>query len=96
MVYSHQYDRGSMLGEKWCSGVEEGDGGDVPSISTSLGCRLVPRHLEQMHCPIQDQVASGMGTGNRLTVRMVAKMLAMEVLLEVAARRGGLQLIKGW
>ena len=48
-----------------------------------------------MHYAVQDHVALGMGTHDWLTVRMVAKMLAMEVLLEVAASRESLQAITG-
>ena len=44
---------------------------------------------------VQDHAAPGMGTHDKLTVRMVAKMLAMEVLLEVAASRESLQAITG-
>jgi len=39
----------------------------------------------QMHFASQGNVAPGMGTHDRLTVRIVAEMLAMEVLLKVAA-----------
>ena len=49
----------------------------------------------QMHYAVQDHVAPGMGTHDWLTVRMVAKMLMMEVLLEVAASRESLQVITG-
>ncbi len=47
----------------------------------------------QMHCAVQGSIAPGMGTYDRLTVRMVAEMLAMEVLFEVAATRESLQAI---
>ena len=40
----------------------------------------------QMYGAIQDNVAPGMGTCDCPTGRMVAEMLAMEVLLEVASR----------
>ena len=50
----------------------------------------------QMHCAGQDHVALGVGTRDLLTVRMVAEMLAAEVLLEVAARREGLQPFNVW
>lgn len=49
----------------------------------------------QMHCAVQGHVAPGMRARYQLTVRMVAKMLAMEVLLEVAARRESLQPVSG-
>ena len=49
----------------------------------------------QMHYAVQDHVAPGMGTRDWLTVRMVAKMLTMEVLLKVAASRESLQVITG-
>ncbi len=49
----------------------------------------------QMHFAVQGNVAPGMGTYDRLTVRIVAEMLAMEVLLEVTARRESLQAISG-
>jgi len=51
------------------------------------------RVLWQLHCVVQDRVALGMRARDRLTFRMVAKMLAMEVSLEVTARRKGLQSI---
>ena len=49
----------------------------------------------QMYYAVQDHVAPGMGIHDWLTVRMMAKMLAMEVLLEVAASRESLQVITG-
>ena len=49
----------------------------------------------QMHCAVQDHVALGMEARNWLTIRMVAEMLTMEVLLEVAARRESLQPVSG-
>ena len=49
----------------------------------------------QMHCALQGYVASGIETRDRLTVGMVAEMLTMEVLLEVAASREYLQAISG-
>jgi len=39
----------------------------------------------QMHFAVQGYVASGMGTHDRLTVRMMAEMLSMKVFFEVAA-----------
>ncbi len=50
----------------------------------------------QIHYAFEDHVASGVGTRDRLTVWMVAEMLAMEVLLQVAARRERLQPFKVW
>ncbi len=44
----------------------------------------------QMRCAVQYHVAPGMGARDWLTVGMVAEMLAMEVLLEVAASRKSL------
>lgn len=49
----------------------------------------------QMHYAVQDHVASRMGTHDWLTVRMVAKMLMMKVLLKIAASRESLQIITG-
>ena len=49
----------------------------------------------QKHCAVQDHVAPGMGARDWLTVWMVAEMLAMEVLFEVAASRESLQAIGG-
>ena len=49
----------------------------------------------QMHCALQDHVASGIRARDRLTVGIVAEMLAMEVLLKVAASRECLQAISG-
>ncbi|KAI4089535.1 MAG: hypothetical protein L6R37_008028, partial [Teloschistes peruensis] len=49
----------------------------------------------QMHCAVQDHVAPGIGARDRLTVGMVAEMLAMKMLLEVAASRECLQAISG-
>lgn len=43
-----------------------------------------------MHCVIQNRIALVMGTHNWLNVWIVAEMLAMEVLLEVAASRESL------
>ena len=58
----------------------------------SSGCLMYHfRMVLQMLCAIQADVAPRMGARDRLTVRMVAKMLAMEMLLEVAARRECLQ-----
>ena len=48
-----------------------------------------------MHFASQFDVAPGMGARDWLTVWMVAEMLAMEVLLEVAASRECLQAISG-
>ncbi len=39
----------------------------------------------QMYFVVQGHVAPGMGTHDRLTVQIVAEMLAMEVLFKVAA-----------
>lgn len=47
----------------------------------------------QVHFACQGHVAPGMVTHDRLTVRMVAEMLAMEVLFEVATTRKSLQAI---
>ena len=41
----------------------------------------------QIHCAVQHHIAPGMGTRDWLTGRMVAEMLAVEVLLEVATSR---------
>lgn len=49
-----------------------------------------------MRYAFEDHVAPGMGSGDWLTVWMVAEMLAMEVFLEVAARRKSLQPVSGW
>jgi len=38
----------------------------------------------QMHFIVQGHVVPGMGTYDRLTVQIVAEVLAMEVLFEVA------------
>ncbi len=52
----------------------------------SSGCLMYHfRVVLQMLCAIQADVAPRMGARDRLTVRMVAKMLAIEMLLEVAA-----------
>lgn len=48
----------------------------------------------QVHYAVQGNVATGMRTGNRLMDRMVAEVLAMEVLLEVAATSESLQAIR--
>lgn len=45
----------------------------------------------QIHCAVEDHVAPGVGARNRLTVRMMAEMLAMEILLEIAVTRESLQ-----
>lgn len=45
----------------------------------------------QLHCADQNNVAPWVGTRDRLTVRMVTEMLAVEVLLEVAATGERLQ-----
>ena len=47
----------------------------------------------QKHCTVQDHVAPRMGARDWLTIRMVAEMLAMEVLFEVAASRESFQAI---
>ena len=48
----------------------------------------------QVHCVVQGNVATGMRTRNRLMVRIVAEVLAMEVLLKVAATSESLQAIR--
>ena len=52
------------------------------------------RMILQVHCAVQGNVATGMRTCNRLMVWMVAEVLAMEVLLEVAATSESLQAIR--
>ncbi len=47
----------------------------------------------QMPCAIQGNVAPGMRTRNRLMVRMVAEVLTMEMLLQIAATGESLQAI---
>lgn len=47
----------------------------------------------QVHCAVQDHVAPGVWARDRLTVGMVAEVLAMEVLFEVAATCESLQAI---
>ena len=48
----------------------------------------------QVHCVVQGNVVTGMRIPNRLMVRMVAEVLAMEVLLKVAATSESLQAIR--
>ena len=52
------------------------------------------RMILQVHCAVQGSVATGMRTRNRLVVRMVAEVLALEVLLEIAATSESLQAIR--
>jgi hypothetical protein len=47
----------------------------------------------QMHFVVQGHIAPRMGIYDRLTVRIVAEMLAMEVLFEVATTRESFQAI---
>ncbi len=47
----------------------------------------------QVHYAFQGSFAPGMRTRNRLMVRMVAEMLTMEMLLQVAAAGKSLQAI---
>jgi len=47
----------------------------------------------QMHFVCQDSFTLGMGTCDRLTVQMVAEMLAMEVLFEVVTTGESFQAI---
>ena len=50
----------------------------------------------QIHCAVEDHVAPGVGARNRLTVWMMAEMLAIEVLLEIAATPESLQANSIW
>lgn len=45
----------------------------------------------QMHCAVESSVAPRMGTCNRLTIRMVVKVLTLEVLFQRSAAGERLQ-----
>ena len=49
------------------------------------------RVILQVHIACQDYIALGMGTCDRLVVWMMAEMLAVKVLFEVAATGEGFQ-----